>query len=259
MAETNGHADCGEEQVKFNFKGKRALVTGVGRGIGRAVAKALAESGAETYGLSRNQDNLDSLAKECPGIKTICVDLNDWSATRKAVESFGPIDFLVNNAAMLDIVPVLDMTEERIDAVFDINFKAVVNVTQVVVKGMIARNAPGCIVNISSQFSKLGVPDFGLYCSSKGALDQLTRVMAAEFGPHKIRVNSLHPTVVPTDMSDQAVIHMGDQAAFFLNRIPLGRLLVMSEVVGPILYLLSDLAGMITGHSHILDGGFTAC
>jgi len=256
MSEKNGAIDA--PQVKFNFKGKRALVTGVGKGIGRAVAIALVEAGAETYGLSKTQANLDSLAKECPGVKTICVDLADWAATRKAVESFGPIDFLVNNAAILEIASVLDIEEDRLDAVLDVNVKAIINVTQVVVKGMIARKSPGSIVNVSSQFSKHGVKDFALYCMPKGAVDQLTRCMAVEFGPHNIRVNSLHPTVVPTELSDRVVVHIGDEAAFFLTRIPLGRLLVMPEVVGPTLYLLSDLAAMITGHSHMVDGGFTA-
>jgi len=255
-AETNGSIDA--PQVKFNFKGKRALVTGVGRGIGRGIAIALVEAGAETYGLSKTQANLDSLAKECPGIKTICVDLSDWSATRKAVESIGPIDFLVNNAGLIEIVPILDIEENQVDSLFAVNLKAVINITQVVVKGMIARSSPGSIVNVSSQASKHGFPGISIYCATKGALDQMTRCMALEFGPHKIRVNSIHPTLLPSDMGDKLMDHLGANMVYVISRIPLGRILVMPEVVGPTLYLLSDLAAMVTGHSHMVDGGFTA-
>ena len=137
----------------FDFSGKRALVTGAGKGIGRATVKALVECGAEVVALSRTQSDLDSLKKEVNGIKTVCVDLQDLKSTLKEVESIGPIHLLVNNAAVAMLQPFLEVTEEAYDISMSINVKAVLFLTQAVVKGMVERGEKGSIVNISSQAS----------------------------------------------------------------------------------------------------------
>ncbi|KAL3870328.1 hypothetical protein ACJMK2_038402 [Sinanodonta woodiana] len=119
--------------MNIRFDGKRALVTGAGRGIGRGIIKKLAECGAECVAMSKTQENLDSLKNEVPGIRTVMVDLADWTATRHALEKIGKIDLLVNNAAIVIMSPFLETTKEDLDKVFDVNFKAVFNVSQVTV------------------------------------------------------------------------------------------------------------------------------
>jgi len=245
-----------DKGFSYKFDGKRALVTGAGRGIGNAIAIALAKCGAETYALAKTQANLDALVAECNSIHPVCVDLADWSATRKAVEALPPIDFLVNNAAVAKLDSFLDVTPEDIDISFEINVKAVINVSQVVAKSLISRGSGGSIVNVSSQSGKRALLDHTVYCATKGALDMTTKVMALELGPHKIRVNSVNPTVVMTDMGRK---NWSDDTKRngMLSRIPLSRFAEVSEVVGPVLYLLSDEASMVHGHFMMIDGGYT--
>ncbi|KAI0211724.1 L-xylulose reductase [Lamellibrachia satsuma] len=171
--------------MDIRFDGQRAMVTGAGRGIGKAIAKALAAGGAETIALSRTQDTLDKLKAENPEIITVCVDLSDWAAAKKAVEEIGPIDLLVNNAAIAEIVAFLDMEEAGLSKIFEVNVTAAVNVSQVVAKGMVDRGKGGAIVNISSIAAHMAFPIHTSYCASKGALDQVTRVMALELGAHQ--------------------------------------------------------------------------
>lgn len=242
--------------ISFKFAGKRALVTGAGRGIGRAIAIALSKAGAETYALDRTQADLDSLVKEVKAIKPIWVELRDWTDTQSVVEGLGQIDLLVNNAAILQLTPIADARPEEFDQSFEVNVKAVLNVSQAVAKGLIAKGVPGAIVNISSQESVRAVEYYGIYGATKGALDQLTRAMALELGPHKIRVNSVNPTIVLTEMG-KMLWNDESRAEKMKTRIPLGRFAEVSEIVNPVLFLLSDGASMIHGTILMVDGGFT--
>lgn len=241
--------------ASFDFTGKRALVTGAGRGIGQAICVALAKAGAQTYGLSRTKEHLDDLTSKHPSIHPVCVDLSCWEETRKAVENIGPIDLLVNNAAIAILHPFLEITEEAVDKSFEVNVKAIINVSQIVAQGMIARKQSGSIVNVSSQASLRALENHAVYCATKGALDSLTRTMAFELGPHQIRVNSVNPTVVLTDMGREN--WSGDKAVAMKSRIPLGRFAEVSEVVEPILFLLSSSSSMVTGAFLTIDGGMT--
>jgi L-xylulose reductase len=251
MGENSTWAD-----ISFKFTGKRALVTGGGAGIGRAIAIGLVKAGAETYALCKNQKYLDELVAEYPSIHPLCVDLSDWSAARLAVESLPPIDFLVNNAAVFKQSAFVETVPEQFDELYEVNVKAVLNVSQVVVKSLIARSSPGAIVNISSQASLRVLKMSSSYCASKGALDQLTRVMALELGPHKIRVNSVHPTTVKTETA-RPFWEDESQVGPMIERIPLGRIAEATEIAGPVLFLLSDAASMINGTFLTVDGGFT--
>ncbi|XP_046389464.1 L-xylulose reductase [Ischnura elegans] len=244
--------------METNFTGKRALVTGAGQGIGRETAKKLAECGAKVVALSRTREHLDSLAAENPSIDVICVDLADWEETRKCVMSLGDVDLLVNNAAVALLEPFLSIEPKNIDRSFDVNVKAVINVSQIIAKGMISRKTGGSIVNISSQASQAALQDHSVYCATKGALDMLSKVMALELGPHKIRVNCVNPTVVMTAMGKIGWSNP-EKANPMLKKIPLGRFAEVHEVVDAILFLLSDKADMITGITLPVDGGFLAC
>lgn len=243
--------------MNINFQGKRILVTGAGQGIGKELALRLSSYSGEVVALSKSSENLQKLVSLDGRIKTICVDLRNWEDTRKAVERILPIDLLVNNAGVARLTPFLNATPEEFDLIFDVNVKAIMNVSQVVAKDMIERNVAGSIVNVSSQASKAALKDHAVYCSSKGAVDMLTKTMALELGPYNIRVNTVNPTVVLTEMgrlgwSDK------DKAESMLSKIPLGRFAEVDEVVDAIIYLLSDRSSMINGVTLPIDGGFLA-
>ncbi|XP_074605520.1 L-xylulose reductase-like [Brevipalpus obovatus] len=239
------------------FSGKRAIVTGAGRGIGRDLVKRLHKHGAHVIAISRNNDHLITLANECPGIETISVDLQDWDKTKEVLMKLDPVDLLVNNAAVGQLCPIGEVTKEEVEFTMKVNVHSVINVTQEVAKKMKASGKKGSIVNVSSQAGIVALQDHVVYCASKGAVDQITRVSALELGPHGIRVNSVNPTVVWTDMgkagwSDPA------KAGPMLEKIPLKKFAQVSDVVDTICYLLSDKADMLNGVILPIDGGFTA-
>lgn len=240
--------------MEINFAGKRALVTGAGKGIGREIALTLAECGAEVVAISRTEADLQVLKSEIP-CTTIAADLQDAEAARLAAQTAGDIDLLVNNAGISILQPFLETTVEAFDAVMAVNVRAVLIVSQVVARNMIARGTGGAIVNLSSQASSRALRDHTSYCTSKGALDQLTRVMALELGPHQIRVNAINPTVTLTPMGEMA---WGDPAKSgpMLARIPLNRFAKPRQVADAVAYLLSDHADMIHGVTMPIDGGF---
>ncbi|MBN3300583.1 DCXR reductase, partial [Amia calva] len=227
-------------------------------GIGRATALALVHGGAEVVAVTRTQDDLDSLVKECPAIQPVCVDLSDWDATAKALKSIGPVDLLVNNAACAILQPFLEVTPEAFDKAFNVNVKAALHVAQIVARGMKARGSGGSIVNVSSQASQSALKDHTVYCATKSALDMLTKVMALELGPDQIRVNSINPTVVMTDMGRIGWSNP-EKAKAMTSRIPMGRFAEVEDVVNSILFLLSDKSAMTNGVILPVDGGFLAC
>ncbi|CAG7730776.1 unnamed protein product [Allacma fusca] len=243
-----------------NFKGKSAIVTGAGRGIGRAIVSKLHAIGANVFAVARNPANLSSLETECPGIRTIAVDLGNWKATREAMEGLPAVDYLVNNAGILSAANFLDVTQQDFDSIYEVNLKAVVNVSQVVAKKMIAAGKSGSIVNVSSVCGLKGFPSVCAYSTLKASLDQLTRIMAIELAPLKIRVNGVNPGAVMTDMfkefqqgtsTDEVVVAAG------IARIPSPQKInKVEEVTATVLFLLSDAAPMIVGSSIALDGGF---
>lgn len=240
--------------MDIHLKGKRALVTGAGKGIGREIAAVLTECGAQVVALSRTQADLDSLKSEI-GCETIHADLTSANDARRAAEAAGEIDLLVNNAGISILQPFLETTIDAFDDVMAVNVRAVLVISQVIARGMIARGRGGAIVNLSSTASSVALRDHTAYCASKGALDQLTRMMALELGPHQIRVNSINPTVTLTPMGEMA---WGDPAKSgpMLARIPLGRFAKPRQIAEAVAYLLSDHADMIHGAILPVDGGF---
>ncbi|KAK7500871.1 hypothetical protein BaRGS_00007751 [Batillaria attramentaria] len=244
--------------MKIRFDGKRALVTGAGKGIGRDIAKALHNCGADTVALSRTQADLDSLQQECPGIQTVTQDLSDWNKARHVLRGLGHVDLLVNNAGVGQLVSFLECTEELLDTSFGINFKGLFNVSQVVAKEMVERKTGGAIVNISGLGSLMAFDQCVVNCTTKAAVDSLTRVMALELGPHKIRVNSVCPTLVKTERARPAW-SSPMIAGSLLAWIPLGEFPDPEDVTNAVLFLLSDKAAMINGTSLPIDGGQLAC
>ncbi|MFT4115286.1 SDR family oxidoreductase [Bradyrhizobium sp.] len=240
----------------MEFAGKRALVTGAGKGIGRETARLLVKMGATVVALSRTAADLETLKEEI-GCETLTVDIANEKELRAAVQSVLPIDLVANCAGATALDPLHELTTDTFSRLMAINAIAPLAVVQEVSRDMIARKAPGSIVNVSSMAAFVGIPSQTAYCASKAALDAMTRVMAIELGPHNIRVNGINPTVTLTAMAKQAWSDPAKRAAR-LARIPLGRFAEPSEVADLIAYLLSDRASMVHGVALPIDGGFRA-
>lgn len=253
----------------FSFAHKTIIITGAGSGIGQGLSKFFVDAGALVIGVSRNQLNLDETAGLCKDALGSFIGIaGDLSIVEDVVrvadlcvEAAGsrPIDGLVNNAGVAKCTPFLETRADDFDWQIAVNVRAVMLMSQTIVKAMIAAKATAknyfpAIVNVSSQASSVGIASHTAYCASKGALDQLTRTMATELGVHGIRVNSINPTVVLTDLgranwSDPAV------ATPMLDMIPLGRFAEVSEMCGPVAFLLSSAASMVHGTMLSVDGG----
>jgi L-xylulose reductase len=227
-------------------------------GIGRATVKGLVESGALVVAVSRTQADLDSLKEEFPSITCKCVDVSDLQDTREKLWPVMPVDLLVNNAGVTSLQSFLEITPDEYDKVMSINHRATLFLSQYVAKWMIDSKNGGAIVNVSSMASKVALTDHTCYCSSKAALDMLTKVMGKELGQYNIRVNAVNPTVVLTEMGKKAWSDP-NKAQPVLRRIPNGRFAEEEDVVRVILFLLSDGAAMINCETTLIDGGFTAC
>jgi L-xylulose reductase len=239
---------------QLDFKGRRALVTGAGKGIGREIAVQLHQFNAQVVAIARTESDLKTL-KDQIGCETIIAELGDATEAKRAAEQAGDIDLLVNNAAIAILQSFLKTTVEAWDTTMAVNLRAILVVSQVVATRMIERGVPGSIVNVSSMARFQALHDHAAYCASKAGLDQLTAVMAVELGEHGIRVNSVNPTVVLTEMGKRA---WSDPAKGgpMLARIPLGRFAECEDIASVVCFLLSDASGMLNGLALPIDGGF---
>lgn len=238
----------------MDFKGKRALVTGAGKGIGHATAKLLHARGAEVIALSRTAADLDALREEI-GCETLCVDLEDLEAARRATIEALPVDLLVNNAAITVHRMLLDHDVETFERIMKVNVTAPMAITKEVASDLIARGKGGAIVNVSSMAAFVGLAMHTAYCASKGALDAMSRAWAVELGPKGIRVNVVNPTVTMTPMGIKAWADP-ERRNKRLERIPVGRFAQPEDIAEAIVWLLDDAAAMVHGLSMPVDGGF---
>jgi L-xylulose reductase len=241
--------------VEIRFDGQRALVTGAGDGIGREVAQVLAACGATVVAIDRVEERLSTL-RDHIGSESIVADLADPDSALAAAERAGRIDLLVNNAGIVILQPFLETTVAAYEDTMAVNTRAAFVVARTVAAGMVERRH-GAIVNVSSQASKVALADHTSYCVSKGAIDQLTRMMALELGPHNVRVNAVNPTVTLTPLGRMAWSDPVKREAM-LGKIPMGRFAEPREIANVIAFLLSDLASMINGVTLPIDGGFLA-
>jgi NAD(P)-dependent dehydrogenase (short-subunit alcohol dehydrogenase family) len=245
----------------FRLDDRRALVTGAGRGLGLACAAALAEAGAHVALASRTaaeiEDAAAALRAQGRSAEALPLDVTDIEAVRAALDRAEPFDILVNNAGTNRPGPFVDATPESYDLVMGLNLRAAYFASQAFARRVIAAGRPGVIVNMSSQMGHVGAANRTIYCASKHALEGLTKAMAVELAPHRIRVNSIAPTFIETPMTKP---FFADEAfrRDTLGRIKLGRLGAVEDIMGAIVYLASEAAAMVTGTSLVVDGGWTA-
>jgi len=245
----------------FRLDGRRALVAGASSGIGAACAVALGEAGAEVTLAARSADKLNALAAEMAAagmsVKTLCVDVSDVEATAAAVAANGPFDVLVNSAGTARHSPATETSDTDFDAVSNLNIKGAYFLTRAVAKGLIAAGKQGSLINISSQMGHVGGTDRAVYCASKFAVEGFTKAMAIELGPHNIRINTICPTFILTELT-QPTFEDPDKRAWILDKIKLGRVGTVEDIMGAAVYLASDAAALVTGTAVIIDGGWTA-
>jgi NAD(P)-dependent dehydrogenase (short-subunit alcohol dehydrogenase family) len=241
--------------------GRVAVVTGAGRGIGRGCALALAETGADVVAIARTRSEVEAVAAEVErlgrtGLALVC-DVTDARAVARAMRPLERIDVLVNAAGTNVPEPFLQVREPALDALLDVNVKGTFLAAQAAARRMVAAGRGGAIVNLSSQMGHVGAAGRSVYCATKHAVEGLTKALAVELAPHGIRVNSVAPTFVETPMTAP---FLADEAfrAEVTGRIPLGRIGDVSDVTGAVVFLASPAAGLVTGTSLVVDGGWTA-
>ncbi len=247
----------------FDLSGKVALVTGAGRGLGAQIALALAAYGSDVIVADRTLAETEQTREAVKALGRrsfpVAADLASVPAIQamvaKAVDEFGRIDILVNNAGVNITQMAVDVTEQAWDTVLAVNLKAVFFCSQAVGKIMIRQNH-GKIINVSSQAGSVAIPQRAAYCSSKGGVNQLTRLLALEWAPHQINVNAVAPTFLDTQWTKQ-MFQNEEFHRYVLANIPLGRIAKPSDVTGAVVYLASSAADMVTGHVLYIDGGWT--
>ena len=245
----------------FRLDGRRALITGAGRGIGLVLGTALAEAGAEVVLADRSHDDVTlaaaGLVAAGQNARPLLLDISDIEKVRQAIAAEPPFDILVNNAGTNRPKPIGEVTEADYDVVFGLNLKALYFVSQAVAGRAIEDGRPASIINISSQMGHVGAPNRTLYCASKHGVEGLTKAMAVELASKGIRVNSIAPTFIETDMT-RPFFEDPEFRASVLGKIKLGRLGTPGDLTGALLLLASDAGGLITGTSILIDGGWTA-
>lgn len=245
----------------FRLDGRRALVTGASSGIGFGAAAALAEAGAHVVCAARGRERLaitvDTIKALCGSAEAVAIDMADVDAMRKTIADLEPFDIYVNSAGMARHAPALETPVVDFDAVAAINWKAAHFSAVEIARGMIARARGGSIITISSQMGHVGGIDRSVYAASKHALEGMTKTMAIEWGPHNIRVNTICPTFVRTPLTEQTFANP-DRTQWITDKIKLGRIGEIEDIMGAVVFLASDAATLITGTSLLIDGGWTA-
>ena len=239
-----------------DFEGRPILVTGATGGIGGATVRTLVARGAAVIAAGRNPADLEVFADD-PAVQTVAFDLTSEDSIKAALENLDVWGVVNCGGFGGEIATPQDTDIAVFDQVISINARGALLVTKYVARTMIAAGKGGSIVNVSSQASLVALSGHISYGSSKAALDNITRVSALELGKYGIRVNSVNPTVVMTEMSN---FYWGrpDIGGPFLEQMPLGRWATEDDIAGPIAFLLSDDAAMISGVSLPIDGGYTA-
>ncbi len=252
------------EYPSFDLDGQVALVTGASRGIGRDLVLALAHAGASVVAAGRSRDDVATVVEEVRGeggrAEAAELDLGDRASIERAVEECvarsGRLDILVNNAGLGTNHDALDATEEEWDELFAVNVRGLFFTCQSSARRMVEQRH-GRIINMASQAGLVGIPRHAAYSASKGAVIALTKVLALEWAPFGVTVNSVAPTFIRTPGTAER-LDRPDFLADVLERLPVGRVGTTTDVAGAVIYLASPAASLVTGTVLVVDGGWTA-
>jgi NAD(P)-dependent dehydrogenase (short-subunit alcohol dehydrogenase family) len=245
----------------MRLDGLVGVVTGAGRGLGRGCAIALADAGADVVLVARTQSELEALAAEIRSkggkARPLVCDVLDGRQVIERIEGLERIDILVNNAGFNIPEPFVQVTEAHLDSMLDLNVRAAFVVAQAAARRMIAGGRGGAIIQMSSQMGHVGAPNRTVYCMTKHAIEGLTKAMAVELAPHRVRVNAIGPTFILTPLTrpffESKAFH-----DYAMSNISLGRLGEIEDIMGAVVFLASPAAALITGASLTIDGGWTA-
>jgi NAD(P)-dependent dehydrogenase (short-subunit alcohol dehydrogenase family) len=250
---------------RLSLADRVALVTGASRGIGRAIAVTLAAAGADCALVARSRETLQAIADEISALgrraEPLAGDVADATAVERIVREtlarFGRIDVLVNAAG---VSPIFKRAEEieptEWDAILATNLRGTFLCCRAVGRTMLERGS-GSIVNLSSIGAQVGLARLAAYNASKAGVEALTRTLAIEWAPRRVRVNAIGPAFVRTEMTEGLYRHEGLHRAI-VERTPLARFAVPEDLVGAALFLASDAAGFVTGTTLPVDGGWLA-
>jgi NAD(P)-dependent dehydrogenase (short-subunit alcohol dehydrogenase family) len=249
----------------FDLHGKRALVTGASSGIGKEVALAYLQAGAQVAIAARHSEVLHKVAAELAAaggkVVPICCDVTQPEQVARMLDqvtaALGGIDIAVCNAGIIAVTPMLDMSPEDFQRIQDTNVNGVFLTAQAAARAMVRQGQGGVIINTASMSGHIiNIPQqVGHYCTSKAAVIHLTKAMAVEFAPHQIRVNSVSPGYILTELVEP----YAEYHAQWQPKIPLGRMGRPDELTGLYLYLASAASSYMTGSDIVIDGGYTCC
>jgi NAD(P)-dependent dehydrogenase (short-subunit alcohol dehydrogenase family) len=250
---------------RFDLEGKVALVTGAARGLGRAISLALADAGADVALGLRDVDTGEDLAHQIESLGrsalALQMDVRNLreidAAVNRVADRFGRLDILVNNAGLGPRNPAEDVTERDFDLTMAVNVKGTFFACQAAGRVM-ARQRFGRIVNLSSQAGFVALPGESVYCMTKAAISHLTKCLAVEWGGHNITVNAVAPTFIATPGTEGALADAVFKAEVLERIAGLHRIGEPMDVAGAVVFLASPAASLITGHTMLIDGGWTA-
>lgn len=250
--------------ISINFKGKTAIVTGATKGIGLAIAQKLASHGANIVVAARTAAECDKTAIElksmgidtlaCPTDVSKLEDIKNLYA--KTIEKFGKLDIVISNSGVGYMSPAESLSEEQFDSTFDVNVKGAYYMSALAAKQYMAQETSGVIVIISSNSYRSQPLMMAAYATSKAAVVHLVQCLAKEWGKHKIRINSVAPGTVATEM---ASVYLKDPAVAerIKQSIPLKKITEAEDIANMVAFLASDSASMVTGQDVTVDGGQT--
>ena len=250
----------------FDLTGRVAIVTGGGRGLGRTIALGLADHGADVVVVSRTMEQVERVAGEIQGKGRKALALRVDTSRKadvdamvsRALDRWGRIDVLVNNAGIDIIKPAVDYAEAEWDQILDINLKGYFLCAQAVGRQMIAQRSGSILMN-GSIAGSVGIKGLTPYASAKGGVDQLARTLAVEWAPHNVRVNVFAPAYFENVMQGVEHVHRDEAKERHIQEwTPLGRRGRLEELIGPVVFLASDASSYVTGHILMVDGGWTA-
>ena len=244
---------------RWSLEGRVAIVAGAGRGLGLGCARALAEAGARVLLVSRTAAEVQAAAQELGGTAHVAdvTDPGQISGIVEAADALGDVGVLVNAAGTNRTGPARSYAVADWDALFAVNVRATFLTCQAFGDALLRRGACGSIVNLSSQMGAVGYPGRVAYCSTKHAVEGMTKTLGVEWAPHGIRVNAVAPTFVDTPLT-RPMLDDPEFAAEVRRRLPTGELATVQQVSDAVRYLACDASGSVTGSVLRVDGGWTA-